>query len=64
MTGRMYWSEKQVRVWTMDGKFLDLGKRSLESSRAVAREFDFKLIVQPCAPAIRPEQNRLPQTKP
>jgi len=44
--GRLYWSPKQVRVWTNDGKFLDLGERSLSSARIVAEEFGFELIVR------------------
>jgi len=44
--GRMYWSDSQVRVWTNDGRFLDLGKHSLESTRKVADEFGYVLIVQ------------------
>jgi len=48
--GKLYWSPKQVRVWT-NGKFFDLGERTLESSRKVADEFDFDLVIQSSFPA-------------
>jgi len=48
--GKLYWSPKQVRVWT-NGKFIDLGERTLESSRKVADEFDFVLVIQSSFPA-------------
>ena len=43
--GRLYWSPAQVRVW-VNGRFLDLGPRSLESSRIVADKFGFRLMVR------------------
>jgi hypothetical protein len=46
MGGRIYWSDKQVRVWTNNGSFLDLGKRSLESARTVAVALGYRLIIQ------------------
>ena len=44
--GRRYWKSGQVRVWLSNGRMIDFGPKSLESSRIVAMQFGFTLIVQ------------------
>jgi len=44
VAGRIYWSAKQVRVWTNGGKVLDLGPRSVESAKRVAAELGYDFI--------------------
>jgi hypothetical protein len=43
--GTLYWRPGQVRVW-INGKFFDLGERSLSSSRVVADELGLRLVIQ------------------
>jgi len=44
--GRMYWKPEQVRVWLHNGHMIDLGPKSLEKCRVVAKQFGYTLIVQ------------------
>lgn len=54
--GRIYWRPGQVRVWTNQGRFFDLGSRSLDSCKCVAKELGYDLIVQ--SPALTHETGR------
>jgi hypothetical protein len=44
-TGTLYWRPGLVRVW-INGKFFDLGARTLEASKVVARELELRLVIQ------------------
>ena len=55
--GKLYWKPSVVRI-LINGRFLDLGARSLASARVVAEEFVLSRVVS------RDEVSRVQRVKP